>query len=102
MPSPQRTKQIIEEQLQSIVGATELATVMAGRRVYLDNAHENAADTAENGTIDAPCATLAYAVGLCGAGDTVVTRIDGAPRSGASGLLRSLRRVRPSSRLSRP
>jgi hypothetical protein len=37
-----------------------------------------------------------------GAGDTVVTRIDGAPRSGASGLLRSLRRVRPSSRLSRP
>lgn len=37
-----------------------------------------------------------------GAGENVVTRIDGASRSGAGGLLRSLRRARPSSRLSRP
>ena len=35
-----------------------------------------------------------------GDGDSVVTRIDGASRSG--GLLRSLRRDRPSSRFSRP
>ena len=37
-----------------------------------------------------------------GAGESVVTRIDGAARSGAGGLLRSLRRARPSSRFSRP
>lgn len=37
-----------------------------------------------------------------GAGDSVVTRIDGAPRAGPGGLLRSLRRARPSSRFSRP
>jgi hypothetical protein len=37
-----------------------------------------------------------------GAGDSVMTRIDGASRPGPGGLLRSLRRARPSSRLSRP
>ena len=35
-----------------------------------------------------------------GAGESVVTRVDGAPKAG--GLLRSLRRDRPSSRFSRP
>lgn len=71
MPSPTRTKAMIATELAALEGVTELARAMAGRRLFVDNAHADAADTADNGSVDAPYATLAYAVSQSTNGDTI-------------------------------